>query len=580
MRVRRLQALPAGPLSLITRAAGRPSRRASKQLLDAYGPLDCGLRLINVDDLASVLAMLAQNRRPYTHTKAMSLQDIYTGAEPSNEQICSNFVAAISTAFPLLQSLSLPPCACCASCQPSLSHLTALSSSLTSLTVPGVPELAAALQRMQPLTHLRTLTVSAEGMAPSGSSAEFQAMMDELNSLPQLQQLHLCDTERRTVHLRRQLSAAAHLPSLRCAENLTHLSCGLHLVEWDDAAIRTLSSGLPRLSSLALNIGAFGLAPDPTATILEAISQHTALTALDLDLDHPHSDHCTFEVLSSLRLRSCRMHLGQNCDTASLLEALGVQGSLRQLRLDCEVQEWMAGTLDSTCLQHLARLAGTLELLDLELPVDPAANLLEAVGKLTNLKALRLAYLPGAQAAAWVTSDVTCLAQLRSLAALEVADNGAGFVAAVVGSASGLVGLKELKLCGPGWDKYGWGSEDTQYITGSDLWQLLPLQPHLTRLVLAELQHVVGPGCEALRVMVGLQQLDLIGMRISALHLHLLPLPPSLRIIHVYWLDYGLGQAEEDNEDLAVATLREAGRRQDCTVQVEDHDEGQTFLSL
>jgi hypothetical protein len=60
---RRLQALPAGPLSLITRATGRPARRASKQLLEAYGPLDCGVRLDGTDAMLSVLATTARNQK-------------------------------------------------------------------------------------------------------------------------------------------------------------------------------------------------------------------------------------------------------------------------------------------------------------------------------------------------------------------------------------------------------------------------------------------------------------------------------------------------------------------------------------
>jgi hypothetical protein len=352
---------------------------------------------------------------------------------------------------------------------------------------------------VQPLTNLRALTVSGDWEAPIGGLEGSQTCNDELNKFLQLQHLQLCDTHPPINRGGARLSAAAHLPSLRCAGSLTHLACGVHLVDWDDAAIHTLSRGLPRLSSLALNIGrsysptaaAADTAPDPTATILEAISQHTALTALDLNLDHPCSDPCTFQPLSSLRLASCRMHLGQNCDTASLLEALAVQGSLRQLRLYEELQTDSLGALTCPCMQHLAMMAGSLELLDLDVSVNPAANLLEAVGKLTNLKALRLDRLPGAQEATWVRRDVMCLLSLRSVEVLAIGGNAP--LAAVMGVVSGLVGLKELSLCG-----------SDKSITGSDLWQLLSLRPHLTRLVLGFVSHVVGPGYAALRFMSGL----------------------------------------------------------------------------
>jgi hypothetical protein len=544
---RRLQALPRGPLSLIARATGRPSRRASKLLLHTYGPLDCGLLLDGTDDLKSVLATLDKDRCRYTHISAVSFDWSYASYPAYGT--CSDFLTAIPTAFPRLQSLSLPAAALHTACQPSLSHLTALSSSLTSLTVPCGRGLAAALQRMQPLTHLRALTVT--GMvAPRGtlgsgveeSPEGFQQFIDELNKLPQLQHLQLCDTHHRYQSSQRpHLSAAAHLPSLRCADSLTHLACGLHLVDWDEAAIRTLSSGLPCLSSLALSFFAHP-APDAAAAILDAVAQQTALTALDLDTDSP----CSFQPLSSLRLGSCRMQLGGRCDTASLLEALAVQRSLTQLRLDC-INRCLQGALTAASLPHLTRMADTLVHLDLAIPVDPAANLLEAVGKLSNLKALRLDHLPRAEDATWVTSDVTCLAQLRSLEVLDVRTCGA-FQDAVVGSVSGLVGLKELHL---------WGA-----CTSSDMWRLLPLQPHLTRLVLNG--DLDDDSCEALGAMAGLRQLELYAIDTDTLHLQL---PPSLRVLRLYEEEH---TAWHEPTNVVVAKLRAAGRKQDCTVTIED----------
>jgi hypothetical protein len=565
---RRLQALPAGPLSLIARATGRPSRRASKQLLDAYGPLDCGLRLQGTDTVASVLAMLDQNRRPFTHITAVSLP--WTHVEsPSATEACSSFVAAIPTAFPRLQSLSLSSLALHPSRQPSLSHLTALSSCLTSLTVPCGRGLAAALQRMQPLTHLRSLTITGDWI-PQASSKGLLEVMGELNSLPQLQHLQLCDTDF-YARARQCLSAAAHLPSLRCADSLTHLACGLHLVDWDEAALSTLRSGLPRLSSLALNIGRpdspgdAELAPDPTAAILAAISRRTVLTALALQLEHPDSDDCTFQPLSSLRLASCRAQLAENCDTASLLEALAVQRSLTQLRLQLGYE--LAGrpeAFGSACLRHLASMAETLQFLEVGVALDPAANVMEAVGKLTNLRTLQLSDMTSTRQAAWAASDVLCLTQLRSLEVLDVEDDATGFVATVVGIASLLVGLKELRLrCSNDQPT----DTDALGISDSDLSRLAPLQPHLTRLVLDELKNVRGPGYETLRGMAGLQQLDLVSMGIKSLHLHLLPLPLSMRTIRLYLQN----SSRPINEACAeVAALREAGRRQDCTVTVED----------
>jgi hypothetical protein len=479
-------------LLLIARAAGHPARRASKQLLDAYGPLH-GLHLTGTNSLASVLATVSRDPLRYARTSALTLT-IPAAAPPSGARTYSAFIAAAPAAFPRLEALALP--AAPFATNRDLFHLVPLGASLTSLTIPAqfVVNPAGSLYYMRPYGALRSLTISGTWQLPGGPE-RLQCMMEQLNDLPLLQHLHVFDP---WAH-HPLLPAAAHLPTLRCAATLTHLACGLFLEDWDAAALKTLGAGLPSLVSLALVLGrpptpGTGAAPAPVgvAGILAALAKRTALTALELRMVDAR-ERCGFSALAAMpRLARLRLRFDHPCgDLAPLLGPLSQLRALTQLRVAAP-----GGGLSRSALQHLAGLAGSLRHLDLDMPVGPAADVLGHVGMLTQLGTLRLPRLRPGQLA---TGDMASLSTLRVLEVLAVRDNEDGTAPLFVHhAASQLACLRELMVenCG------GHGIAD------GDVARLLPLQPHLTRLVLAGLYNVNGPGFAALRHMKGLRLLE------------------------------------------------------------------------
>jgi hypothetical protein len=130
-----------------------------------------------------------------------------------------------------------------------------------------------------------------------------------------------------------------------------------------------------------------------------------SLTSLTVPACHvPSSALSNIQPLTSLRsltisggprLASFTARLGPNCDAASLLAALSVQRSLTQLRLAAGCSG--CGRLTSEGLLHLTKLAGSLQHLELGLHVEPSADLVGRVSKLTRLTALRLGRVPGAE---------------------------------------------------------------------------------------------------------------------------------------------------------------------------------------
>jgi hypothetical protein len=564
----RLLDLPEGPLSLIARAAGRPCRRVSKQLHTAYWMLDCSLCLDGTDALEQVLATASRSHNRYHHVRSLEVRLPRSAAtNPAAVATHSRFIAALPQTFPSLASLRLPTRS-----QLDLALLGPLHSSLTSLTIPAGPDLPAVLRNIHPLTKLLSLAIT--GGLPEGNPG---LVMFEITQLPQkLQRLHLFDA-----CLPLRLSASAHFPSLGHRSALTHLSCGLLLVDWDKNALETFSSGLPNLQSLALSMGGAGNEASriPMDEILAAISSRTLLTALELNLAHL-SSACTFHALAPPRLACFTACLGAFCDAASLLEALSRQQAssvgqqqLTQLRLTggvgaCERQLAREG------LVHLTSLAGSLQHLELGLLVHSSADLVEYVGKLTRLTTLSLSRVTVACGHVWsrslCKSGVKDLTNLQSVVVLKLEDDASGFGRAVVSVLPRLAGLRELELRGAASCVVsGWPAQKAQHVDDFELQQALLQLPNLTRLALLRLPGIVGPAYYALRHMPGLRQLQLRGMRTNGLLKNLLPLPPSLRSIRVFHTsEADVELFTRQNQDV-IADVSEAARNQDCTLTIE-----------
>ena len=111
----RLQALPEMPLQEVARKVGLPARLLCKQLLEAYGPLQCGLRLQYCTP-AQLLHILQHQCSRLREITSLALDDMIIESLSNSEddaalrkqqqQDIHGVFAAVSTVFPRLQHLT------------------------------------------------------------------------------------------------------------------------------------------------------------------------------------------------------------------------------------------------------------------------------------------------------------------------------------------------------------------------------------------------------------------------------------------------------------------------------------------
>jgi hypothetical protein len=289
----RLRFLPDDVLDIIARNAGRPARRACKMLHDAYGPLDCGLRLEDVTTAADITSLLTLHPQRLSHITALQLT-----APPGHTAYSADFLEAVARSFPQLGNLRFPSGASMRGDH--LSQLRPLAPSLTSLMLPPtVDSPSKAVASLLGLTSLHTLTLPGTF-----------AVTSEVGRLSDLKQLQHLDLQHRAGLL---LAPAHVLPALRTLSGLTSLAIRPTMVDFDHDSRDMLRTALPCLSALTLLVDVRfqhqGNNAPTASELVAALGHRTALTSLSLAISctvlQPHGDG--LGALSSLGLARLRL---------------------------------------------------------------------------------------------------------------------------------------------------------------------------------------------------------------------------------------------------------------------------------
>ena len=272
-------------LSLVTRKAGRPTRRASKFLQAAYGPLDCGICFDGISTPEQLSGLLVLHPRRFEHITSLVLTshlqpylaDMAHQAAPYSD----GFMPALASAIPKLRSMS----ASGDITSSDLQGLAPLAAHLTSLTLLRASTCPAGLASVLQFTALRALAM------PLFNYVEDVQLLGSLQQLRALEWLNVPGDE--------QLGPQCWVLSwLACLSSLTSLSIHILLAGLEAPNLDALRTAWPHLS--ALGLASWYLDADEAVGLMAALSQRTGLTALQLcieDIDTMVDLRC----LSSLR---------------------------------------------------------------------------------------------------------------------------------------------------------------------------------------------------------------------------------------------------------------------------------------
>jgi hypothetical protein len=534
----RLTSLPSEVQSVILRKAGRHTRRVARPWRHSYGPLDCGITLRGIRSKGDIDLLLTRDPRRFHHATSLVLTVDRDDASGQPDQ-STEVTETVPAAFPKLRSLHLLSTRVTPA---GLQALQPLTPTLTSLVLPGIDPLLPHVPGILQLSALRSLTFScAQGDIPRLPEA-----VEAFSRLPQLQQLCL------RPGIWQELRASALMPSLRNL-GLTHLSLdGIWLCDWDSAATDALRAALPRLAAATLLLD-FDDDPFANPPVMAALAQKTALTTLSLDLMCFAPEHHSLGGLSALRLGELQVSGEGDAEVDpsavakldAVLEAMAVQRSLTSLGIGPVSPE-----LSAAGLQSVRTFAGRLQKLSLAgVYLAPDSEFLHVLATMTRLTRLVFSSMCPAPAGSggWEAAS----RQLAALEVLEIKNDDGETIRAALQHLSGLISLRALRLHG------GDGSDmDVAF------YQVVSQKHSLTRLALS----VLGLSAPALGGvlcrMTALQRLALDARPdlryCGRLHLHLLPLPPALRALHLSGIDGDL-PAE------GRAALQAAAALQDCT---------------
>jgi hypothetical protein len=552
----RLDLLPNPALAIITRKAGRHTRRTCKPLRDAY-PLDCGICLDGVATAADITSLLTLNPQRFSHITALQLT-----APPDSTAYSAGLLKAVARSFPQLGNLRFSSWP--ATRGKHLAHLSLLAPCLTALTLParigGSPQVVAA--SLLKLTALHTLSLPG---AFGGNASE----VARLSGLKQLQHLDLQHHGEGY-----GLAADSFLPALRALSGLTGLAISPPLqFNLDPAALDVLRTSLPRLSALTLiattmpRSALAGNAPRPEAEVIAALGHRTALTRLALGI--PARGHgLELRALSSLRQLG-RLCAGGRWLVDNLLPdrppGLTLCGATALTALHL-TGHWSPSIHDVVTLpSNLARVADTLKVLHLTLAWLPASYFQEHAESWRQLAELRLVDVALDCLGSSCENHGIHLGKLSNLEVLEVSNS---FDAQVrlerIHDLPQLTRLRDLTL---GFCEL---SEWAGAIGDEDIWTcLLPLRHSLTRVQLRgflDENHdsgIEGRGLQVVGMLSCLKELRLCNLEVLTspqLHEYLLPLPASLRRLQL--------QCDDELPAEPLAAVQAAANRQDCAVRV------------
>jgi hypothetical protein len=525
----RLQELPRLPLQEVAREVGRPARQISKQLLEAYGQLQCGLRLEYFTP-AQLLRILQQQCGRLGGITTLELANILDArhhrvfrdsgwVRQDQQQQLHDVLTAIPPAFGTLQSLDMSEapglvgCAAAAmaflaplsSCLSSLKLRVAASQSSDPLPPPALPHFAA----------LRRLVIT---IISTMSKEDVARWLEALSSMPALVHLEVA------FQAFRSMNVELWLPGLsRSTPQLTSLALG-STCGWDTAAVAVLEHGLADLKSLSISLDDDEEDLAVLGGVLPALAGRKGLTSLSLEqlLEHwelPQPVPASLQVADWTLDVSC--HEGQQT-VEWLLEALPCQTGLTSLTLCLPDGGAAAEVL------HCSLLAMPPTLVRLKLWCDytgfDAASVMDGISRQRGLE--ELCMLCNNTVEAWPQEAALKLAAMTQLRVLELicCSLPAGFMPVL----AGLTGLRDLKL-----DERH--QEEEAQLTDASLLCLHPLQ-HLTRLQLWCSTGVEGPGLAVVRQLGALHELDvtLEDEVVEQLHHWLLPLPARLRKLFVH----------------------------------------------
>jgi hypothetical protein len=556
----RLQALPAMPLQEVARKAGRPARLVSRQLLEAYGQLRCGLRLkyYTLPQLAHILQQQCGTLGGITGLEVANILDeqhiILTDTEwwQQEQQVqLQELAACIPTAFHSLLSLDL----CCdshaagysdaaaAPLAPLGTCLTALKLRLAGSDQPGSgPPAFKCFTFFQHFTCLRHLTLNVPDTTwvDAGQARDF---LDSLACMPALVQLDL-QTEAAACADIWLSGLSRDLPQLTCLA----LGC---IFEWDAAALSVLRSGLTGLKRLSFTLEDPGELLDD---ILRALACRQGQVSLTLQYAWERWE-LTQPVPASLQLTDWSLDLINYREEQTirwLLEALPAQTALTSLHVGLPIRPDVRAAEEL----HSSLLAMPCTLVKLALACDypgfDAATLMEGVTRQQDLTELLLS---SSELGTWSQEAAVKLAAMTRLQVLRLIDCRAApcsFMEVV----AALTQLRRLHL------------DDTtcSECTAAALLRLQPLQ-QLTRLQLKAIHSTNGPGLMVVQQLGALQELEVkAGGKAVLYQLHhwLLPLPLNLRKLAVD-LDESIMQCRVACTGLGAALL-DAAKLQGCTV--------------
>jgi hypothetical protein len=194
--------LPDPALAIITRKAGRHTRRACKRLRDVY-PLDCGLRLDGVTSATHISSLLTLQPQRFHHISSLQLT-----ASTGGTAFSADVLKAVARAFPQLGDLCFSSVG--SICSNHLAHLEPLATCLRVLTLPPtVDSPSRAVSCLLQLSSLRALSLP-------GTFGDCAPEVARLSELQQLRHLEVRDSKLGVGGLascKAQLGAARVLPA-------------------------------------------------------------------------------------------------------------------------------------------------------------------------------------------------------------------------------------------------------------------------------------------------------------------------------------------------------------------------------
>jgi hypothetical protein len=285
--------------------------------------------------------------------------------------------------------------------------------------------------------------------------------------------------------------AAGLMPCFRSLQSLAHLALHMRLYGWNSNAIHALTTGMPYLRALLL-IPSFSTSTQTHSVdvsarraVLDALAHRTGLEALRISVDHlgAGADLRSFSNLLMLKELHVVVYNGADDHVVAaedhheaehleqLLEAMAVHLTLTKLAVEKLLQNCDPGEVSEPGLRNLLSLPDRPEVLDLAAWLP--GSFISSLTTMTRLRAIKLTnvdfvYGPETLTLNWEAKtraemrkhwhDVT---RLGNLQVLEVADDHADIVKAVLQHASCLTALRELSLASADTDS---GAATEQYM--------------------------------------------------------------------------------------------------------------------